>query len=447
MISKFLITLNAGFKTMLSNTKMLFVGVLVFVFPILFFWITQSFFTTAYNNINTSEKNVVSILHDSLSSQLLHNKPDSENISELIEMYKQENQTISKIKIVNEAEGQFRVVNAVDSDSIGTIVTSDQLYRDLPFSAEDNSFIVETTINGVRTWQAFRSVHTKENDFIIFTEHKFALIDSVMLARRQQSYFGLTAIFLFLIALAYWLNKQTYWHKKYTVLETRLKERDLFSNMIAHEFRTPLTAIKGYASLLEEDKHLNKDSFRFAKSIHISADRLVLLVNDFLQVARLQSGKIQIKIEEINLHSVLKNVIQDLQELASKKNLKLELEQTKEFIPFKTDKNRMTQVLTNIITNSLKYTDSGTVTVECKEKKGEIVIYVKDTGTGISAEDQQKIFEPFSRVGNVDSTKIVGTGLGMWITKQLVTLLDGNIGVESIKGVGTHVVISFEVED
>lgn len=447
MISKILSTLEAGLKRMLSNTKMFLVGILVFVFPLLFFWITQSFFTTAYNNTNTAEKNTVSVLHDSLSYLLTHDKADSENISELINLYQKENSTISKIRIVDEIDNEFVVINAVDANLIGSVVTSDQLYRDLPFSAENSSFIVETTINGVRTWQAFRTVHVENNKLFIFTEHKFSVIDSVMLARRQQSYLGLTAIFLFLIALAYWLNKQTYWQKKYFILEGQLHDRDLFSNMIAHEFRTPLTAIKGYASLLEEAKNLNKDEFRFATNIRTSADRLVLLVNDFLEVARLQSGKIKVEIKEIDLRSVLRSVVENLQELASKKNLKLEFVESKEVIPFKTDKNRITQVLTNIVTNSLKYTESGTVTLECIEKKGEVVIYVKDTGTGISAEDQQKLFEPFARVGNVDETKIVGTGLGMWITKHLVTLLGGTIGVESIKGVGTHIVISFKVED
>ena len=92
---------------------------------------------------------------------------------------------------------------------------------------------------------------------------------------------------------------------------------------------------------------------------------------------------------------------------------------------------------------AIKYTNKGTVEVECAQIPGEVTIRIKDTGTGISAEDQKKLFAPFTRVGGVDDTATTGTGLGMWITKQLVTLLGGTIGVESIKGVGTHIVINF----
>ena len=104
----------------------------------------------------------------------------------------------------------------------------------------------------------------------------------------------------------------------------------------------------------------------------------------------------------------------------------------------------MTQVVTNIVTNAIKYTESGSVTLECAYKTNILTIKVKDTGTGISADDQQKLFAPFTRVGGVDDSAITGSGLGMWITKQLVELLGGSVGVESIEGIGTHIVMTFK---
>jgi two-component system sensor histidine kinase EvgS len=95
------------------------------------------------------------------------------------------------------------------------------------------------------------------------------------------------------------------------------------------------------------------------------------------------------------------------------------------------------------VSNSVKYTDSGEIELECQKKSTQLTIRIKDTGTGISAEDQKKLFAPFTRVGEVDESTVTGSGLGMWITKQFVSLLDGDIGVESIKGVGTHIVITF----
>jgi signal transduction histidine kinase len=279
--------------------------------------------------------------------------------------------------------------------------------------------------------------------YIIFSEHSFELIDSIMLARQQLSYLGLSAIFLFLIGLAYWINKQVQWEKLHQKVAKQLEDRDLFSNMIAHEFRAPLTAIKGYASFLEESETLDTENKRFANTIRMSAERLVVLVNDFLEVARLQSGKLEFKKESVDVRDVLAKVTADLQITANKKNLQLTYEPSAEPIVMQTDETRLQQVITNIVSNSVKYTDSGEIELECQKKSTQLTIRIKDTGTGISAEDQKKLFAPFTRVGEVDESTVTGSGLGMWITKQFVSLLDGDIGVESIKGVGTHIVITF----
>tara|TARA_B100000508_G_scaffold120126_1_gene101093 strand:- start:6645 stop:7982 length:1338 start_codon:yes stop_codon:yes gene_type:complete len=444
MISSILNTLERGLAVMKSNSRLLLVGVLVFVFPLLFVWVTQSFFETAQNNINTAEKKRVGIMHDTLSIVLAENEPESDLVSQILKTYQKENSDISKIRITEETEDGFLVRAALGESIVGTLEESDSLYRTLPLSGSQDSFIYEVSINGDRTWQVFRLAETSSGDLFIFSEHSFALADSIMSARKQQSYLGLTAIFLFLIGLAHWLNKQINWEKNHHKLQHQLKERDLFSNMIAHEFRSPLTAIKGYASFLEESEKLPDEEQRFAGNIKKSAERLVVLVSDFLEVARLQSGKLKIQEEDVDLRDVLKQVTEDLQTLASDKGLELMYDPEPEKISMVTDPQRMTQVITNIVSNAVKYTEKGKVELKAAVIPGEVTVRVMDTGMGISAEDQKKLFAPFTRVGGVDSGETTGTGLGMWITKQLVSLLDGEIGVESIKGVGTHIVITFK---
>jgi hypothetical protein len=169
----------------------------------------------------------------------------------------------------------------------------------------------------------------------------------------------------------------------------------------------------------------------------------VTLVNDFLEVARLQSGKLTIEPKSVDMRDILETVAESLNSLAVKKGLSLVYERPAKPIMVSTDPDRMQQVLINIVTNAIKYTDTGQVELECTSNSQRFVIKVKDTGMGISAEDQKKLFAPFTRVGGVDKTDTTGTGLGMWITRQLVGLLDGEIGVESIEGVGTHVVVTF----
>lgn len=429
---------------MRSNSRLMFVGMLVFVFPLLFIWVNQHFFTTAYDNIETAEKRRVGLMHDTLSVVIATSTDGVQLVQSLMREYAADNQDISKFRIVVADNNRFRIIEALDESLIGSYEESDQLYRTLPLSGSEDSFIYQSMIDGVRTWQVFRAVERDGVEYLIFSEHRFDFIDSVMSARQQRSYLALTVIFAFLIALAYWLNRQVHWEQHHKQLTHQLKERDLFSNMIAHEFRSPLTAIKGYASFLEESANVDKDERRYAANIRSSAERLVLLVNDFLEVARLQSGRLQVQKSSVDVNELLQRVAVDLKGLAEEKGLVLSFNQLQTPLHFVTDPDRMMQVLVNIVTNAIKYTDSGSVALEASKIPGRLTITVKDTGMGISADDQKKLFSPFTRVGGVDQTATVGTGLGMWITKQLVDLLDGEIGVESIKGVGTHVVITFK---
>lgn len=430
---------------MRSNSRLMLVGTLVFIFPLLFVYITQSFFTTAYDNIDTAEKKRVGIIQDSLAIMLAAETGGTDGLSKLMQIYRADNQDLSKIRVVEKVADKFVIKYADDISLVGTDIVSEGLFRSLPLNGQDDSYIVESIIDGVRTWQVFRGVTVGQTELFIFTEHQFSLIDGVMAARRQQSYFGLTAIFIFLILLAYWLNRQVNWEQNHRQLELQLQERDMFSNMIAHEFRSPLTAIKGYASFLEDSKFLGPDDIRYATNIRKSAERLVVLVSDFLEVARLQSGKLKIEIKQADFRDILGNVVEDLRGLAEEKGLSLVFDRPANEIVIKTDASRMTQVLTNLISNAIKYTDRGNVQIECIKAPGEVTVRIKDTGSGISAEDQQKLFAPFTRVGGVDYGNVTGSGLGMWITKQLVAMLNGTIGIESIKGIGTHVVLTFRV--
>ena len=443
MISATLRALERGLRIMRDNSRLLLVGILVFVFPLLFLWTTQSFLNTAYSNINTLEKQRINSLHTALAGVVVNLENFETVFAELAKTLAQDSADIKKIRLVEINQDDIRVLFALDTALIGDNIEAQELFRMIPALGGTDSVIYPNTIDGIRTWQVFRLVEHNNRELVLFTEHTFEVIDAVMLARQQQSYFGLSAIFVFLITLAYWLNRQTQWEKNHHILENQLKERDLFSHMIAHEFRSPLTAIKGYASFLEESKELSSDEKRFSTNIRISAERLVVLVNDFLEVAQLQAGKMQIKKTNIDLREVLTRVTEELQPSAQAKDVTLTYEQPVQPIMFTTDSSRMMQVLTNIVSNAVKYTPSGAIELECVKEGHRVVIKVKDTGTGISAEDQKKLFAPFMRVGGVEQTDTTGTGLGMWITKQIVQLLNGTIGVESIRGVGTHVVITF----
>jgi signal transduction histidine kinase len=442
MISQLHNLMRQGFGVLKSNNHLLFVATLLFLFPLLFFYVTNSFIETAEKNIETAEKRRIAVLHDSLAVLLTTYEGNPILVKDFLSLQHQEMTDVLEIRVVKKTKDLYQIVESFEDEKEGSYESVTDIYTTVQPDAQ-NSLIYIFDSNPARTWQAVRAVSINNSTYYILSEHSFAAVDSVMQARKQQAYLGLTAIFAFLIALAYWFGRQINWRKQYDLLKVQMKERDLFTNMIAHEFRTPLTAIRGYSSFLAESDSITTKEKTFVDAVQQSTERLLALVNDFLEVARIQSGNMNLEMTTVDIQPTIISVIEALQPIAKSKNLQLSFHQLAVPVALKTDTKRLYQILQNLISNSLKYTKDGTVEVALDVTPRTVSIRIKDSGMGISADDQQKLFSPFSRVGGVEQTKVVGTGLGMWITKQLVELLQGSITVESIKDVGTHVIIVF----
>jgi len=440
MVSKLLYALERGWAQLISNGKLVFLAAILFVLPLLFIVVLEGFYAAAAANVQTAEQQRVGAIHDAVEA-LVREKTD---ISQALTTIASKNSDITKFRLLDQTSQEIiKIIAAADESLIGATTTESTALRIANVTPGDTFEIPMTTESG-RIIQAVRFITTPSGEYYLFSEHSRVAFDTTLQKRKQDAYLLLSLLFFFLIALAYWVNRQTDWERKYTKLASTLQERDLFSNMIAHEFRTPLTAIKGYASFLQESKTLTAEESRFADVIGDSAQRLVLLVNDFLEVARIQSGRMKLEKTEVDVREPIKEVFVSLQAKAAEKKLQLVYTPSLKAQILKTDRNRFIQILTNIISNSIKYTNAGTVEISCEVDRHGVTIRVKDTGMGISAEDQQKLFAPFSRVGGVEKSATTGTGLGMWITKQMIELLGGTIAVESIKDVGTHVVLHFK---
>ena len=175
-----------------------------------------------------------------------------------------------------------------------------------------------------------------------------------------------------------------------------------------------------------------------------SVDQLNALIGDILDVVRLGQGKMAFKPEVMNVSPIIEKVIETFQYVAHEKGLEISYEK-KDLPNINVDAEKLRQILVNIIGNSIKYTPSGSVKVFAETEHGVLSIRVRDTGIGISAEDQKNLFSKFYRVRSKDTEDIRGTGLGLWIAAQVVNNMGGKITVESIKGKGTDFVISFPV--
>jgi signal transduction histidine kinase len=431
-----------GFMVLKSSNRLLFIATLLFIFPLLFLYITNTFVETAEKNIETAEKRRVAVLHDALSVLLPTYESNPALTREFLAVQQREMSDVPEIRIVKKTESGYEILESYQDEKEGSYESVTDLYT--VAQPELTSPLIFTFVsNEGRSWHAIRAVKVGNETFYILSQHSFSNIDTVMKARKQQAYLGLTAIFAFLIALAYWFGRQIDWHKRYDALDIKMKERDLFTNMIAHEFRTPLTAIRGYSSFLAESKTISEKEKTFVDAVQTSTERLLALINDFLEVARIQSGKMNLELVAVDVQPTIMAVIDALQPIAKEKNLSLSFHKLAVPVVLTTDTKRLYQILQNLISNSLKYTEKGSVELTVDVAPRTVSIRIKDTGMGISAEDQKKLFEPFGRVGGVDKSTITGTGLGMWITKQLAEALKGTVTVESIKDVGTHVVLVF----
>lgn len=196
--------------------------------------------------------------------------------------------------------------------------------------------------------------------------------------------------------------------------------------------------------MLTDSEKLSQNGQANLKHIDDAAVHLNHLIGDILDVAKLQEGRMSFRFEPRDVSEDIAQVVNSFMRVASDKGLTISYE--KMMLPLiSVDPDRFQQVMINLIGNAIKYTPSGEVRVITSQEKGSVVIRVSDTGMGISAEDQQKLFQKFYRVKNSETAEITGTGLGLWITSQMVKTMKGEIGIESIKGKGTDFILRFPV--
>ncbi|MFW5786987.1 MAG: ATP-binding protein [Halanaerobiales bacterium] len=239
---------------------------------------------------------------------------------------------------------------------------------------------------------------------------------------------------------------------KYTVtlLEdiTKLKEIDEmkseFVSTVSHEFRTPLTSMNMSLSMLlsEDAGEINDEQRELLEATFEDCERLNNLVNDLLDLSRIESGKIQMEFEKNNVKNLIETTIEPFQKQAEEKGIDLYSRDIEENIMVWADSNKVSWVISNLIGNALRYTfEGGEIVVDARKKDQYVNISVEDTGVGIPKEYQDKIFDKFIRANNNDDNAS-GTGLGLAISKEIIEAHNGKIWVESEEGEGSKFTFS-----
>jgi signal transduction histidine kinase len=211
-----------------------------------------------------------------------------------------------------------------------------------------------------------------------------------------------------------------------------------FVSMVSHELRTPLTSIQGYAELLLEDELIGEAHRGSLTAVKKNSDRMLGLINDLLDLSRMEAGRLDLHRASLDLAGLIAEVAGSLRPLIETKRQRLRLDLGEALPAVWADADRVTQILTNLISNANKYTlPEGSITVGARRDDGFVRVDVSDTGIGLSPEDQAQLFTKFFRAHNLSLQADAGTGLGLVITRLLVELHGGRITVSSTPGQGS----------
>ena len=230
------------------------------------------------------------------------------------------------------------------------------------------------------------------------------------------------------------------------------KEREVermktdFIHLVSHEFRTPLTSIKGYVEMLLDGDagNVNEDQVDFLDTILRNTDLLAKLVNDLLEVSKLEAGALKLDTQPVDLSKIIKEATVEMIPQIQEKSQNLVIINELESTTVIGDPKKLTQILLNLLSNANKYTpEKGKITVTTERIKDMVKVTVNDNGIGISEEDQKRLFTKFFRVENRETQRHPGTGLGLWITKSFVDMHGGTINIQSKIEEGTA--ISFTI--
>jgi len=223
------------------------------------------------------------------------------------------------------------------------------------------------------------------------------------------------------------------------------KLKDEFVSTVSHELRTPLSITKEGVSLVLDEipGKINDKQKNVLKMSRDNMDRLARIIDDLLDVSKIEAGKIELKKAAIDMHKTIKDVYDNWKLESNKKHQKLECILPEPPVSVNADSDRMIEVLDNLISNAIKYTpDKGKIKIELKDNKEKVEISISDTGTGISDEDLPKVFDKFQQFGRTAGPGAKGTGLGLAIAKNLVEMHNGKLAVESMLKKGTKFIIS-----
>jgi signal transduction histidine kinase len=438
-------TIKRVFKFLKTYPGIFYSLFLIIFLPLLLYF--HTFYLTS-----NFQKNIDSILHSkalsientfSIFARDFFSKPEvlQSKIKELIK----ENPEIKKLRLIGKEGEKFRILASNKEREVGAEIEN----LSLVLSWSQNQVIATQVSENGRAWKVVSPIYTKEGEKIGLISLSLSLkkIDEVI-SKSVFNAFLITilGIVITLILIFHHTNLLGYVSltKKLQQLD---KAKDEFIRMATHELQSPVVNIRGYILELKESlsDRLSSEEKEFLERIEISAKNLSNLISDILEVSRIEQGRLDFTPEVLDPKKELREIAKEFEIQAKEKGLKFLYEETPETVSLFINPLRFREVISNLLNNAIKYTFEGYVKIESKVdySRKRYYISVIDTGIGISAEAQRKLFQKFFREKRRETAGIQGTGLGLWIVKEIIQRMGGDIFVESIQGQGSRFTVYF----
>ncbi|MDP3957002.1 MAG: HAMP domain-containing sensor histidine kinase [bacterium] len=379
-----------------------------------------------------------------LGSDILKN---TARLQDKLDQIKEENSDVTNVAVFTRAtdETPFIVAASTDHGVVGSVVEETAL----PYLiAWQDARIVPaflTNESGKRYWNVIKKVTDADGRGLGLVLFQLSLEEHDAFVRKAILQVYGVAILSLIFVLLLLMNHMRFF--RYALRVTKLEEvdrmKDDFISMASHELKTPLTVLRGYVDLLRDATvkpravEGEKQTTEYLESMDASIVRLDNLVEDILNVSRLEQNRLPIELQAVDIVVLLGALAKEFSLLAKNKGLTFRYE-PQAVSSVTADPERLKQILVNLLGNAVKYTPAGKVELSAKETDDVVVVTVADTGLGISAPSLEHLFSKFYRIKTEQTAKISGSGLGLWISREIARKMGGDLTVESIEGVGSH---------
>jgi signal transduction histidine kinase len=441
--------LRSGVLRLKQNPQLWWTMLMAVVIFGAFLYIANMFVTIAQDAQDRLINVRAGSIHDTLVQYIDDISANPEELNRVIANIKDQNQTIEEFRVVSVVQNENLVLASLDSEEIGQKLEETNRLTTFAFSDTQNSFTTEIANESERSFVTVRAFSNESGEIIGYIETRQTLSEADRLI--NENIRRSLAIFVGILALVMILFLRHAKIVDYVSLYKQLKEvgtlKDDFISMASHELKTPLSVIRGYAEFLRDSRELGTENKEYARRIDVSTKELTSLVEDMLDVSRIEQDRMKFEFVDVNVDSFVAEIIENLDLQVNHKGLKLNLiHEGDKGLMLKADVNRLRQIFVNLIGNAIKYTKEGEVTLKISAKRDKYIEFrISDTGIGMTQEEMSHLFEKFYRAQNTDTESVAGTGLGLWITKQIVEKMGGKISAESIKGKGTDFVVRFSI--